>query len=83
MATFLRDGKIKTRKSHRCHGCQKKIPKGTMLYSQTGIDDGFYTVYMCDDCLDWCKNRSCKECLECENAFEGYVQECRLSQNYT
>jgi len=80
MGTFLRDGKVKTRKPHRCHGCQKLFPKGTMLYSQTGIEDGIYTVYICDDCLNWCGERNCRDCPESENAFEGYVQECREQQ---
>ena len=78
MAALLRDGIVKTRKEHICHGCLKKIPKGSDVYSQTGVDDGIYTIYMCNECRDYCGN--CIECLEMEEAFEGYVKECRMER---
>jgi hypothetical protein len=78
MGTFLRDGIVKTRKEHICHGCKKVIPKGSEVYSQTGIDDGIYTIYMCNDCMSYCGE--CIECYEMEEAFEGFVAECRAER---
>ncbi|MGF7059261.1 hypothetical protein [Brassicibacter mesophilus] len=74
---ILRDGKVKTRKEHRCHGCRKTIPKGTEIYSQTVADEGtVYTIYMCNECINWCKDKKCNDCITSECAFEGYIKEC-------
>lgn len=73
---LIRDGEVKTRKEHKCHGCLKLIPKGTVVYSQTGTDGkSIYTIYTCDDCRNYCDD--CQECQEMEEAYEGYVKECR------
>ena len=77
MTTTLRDGIVKTRKEHKCHGCLEKIPKGTNTYSQTIVDDDIYTIYMCDDCKDYCKNKKCTDCYTLEQAYEGYIKECK------
>lgn len=81
----LRSGKVKTRKDHVCHGCLEKVPKGTEMYSQTITDEGtVYTLYMCNDCTDWCHRiRHCRECNENECAFEGYVRDCKKEFNYS
>lgn len=77
MAALLRDGKFKTRKDHKCHGCREIIPKGTEVYSQAVADEGTVsTFYVCDECRDWCKNKKCRDCFELENAYEGHVKEC-------
>lgn len=81
MVNVLRDGYVKTRKPHKCHGCQEIIPTGTTVYHQTCIYDGIYTIYMCDACQEWCsqqgRDRVCQDCPENEMAFEGYVKECK------
>jgi flavoprotein len=77
MPEFIRDGIVKTRKPHKCHGCLEVIPKGTKVYSQTCVeDDRIYTIYMCDACLEYCGN--CTKCLDYGEAYEGYVRECRM-----
>lgn len=73
---ILKDGYVKTRKDHKCHGCLKVIPKGSKVYSQTNVSDGIYTLYICDDCINFCSSRKCSECIQMEEAFEGYVSEC-------
>jgi flavoprotein len=72
----IRDGIIKTRKDHKCHGCEEIIPKGTKTYSQTNVDDTIYTLYVCNSCREYCGN--CHECYETENAYEGYIRECKI-----
>jgi hypothetical protein len=95
MSNLLRDGYVKTRKPHKCFGCQETIPAGVRVYHQTCVDDGTaYDIYMCDSCREWCGNqvrvdywnsgktvKGCQDCLESETAFEGYVRECRADNN--
>lgn len=77
----LRSGMVKTRKEHKCHGCGEVIPIGTTIRSQTNVFDGeVYTLYMCDKCLNWCKGKNCKSCIESEDAGPGYIKEC-MRQN--
>ena len=74
---ILWDGKIKTRKEHKCHGCWMSIPTETQVYSQTVANE--YTVntlYVCNKCRDWCKDKKCNDCIIRDSAFEGYVREC-------
>ncbi len=81
MMNIIKDGMIKTRKEHKCHGCLEVIPKGTVIYSQTNVYDGkIYTLYMCSHCNDYCKLKNCKECYELEDAFAGFIKEC-MRQN--
>jgi hypothetical protein len=75
--SVLRDGIVITRKEHRCHGCTEVILKGTPTYSQTNIYDGIYTLYMCNDCKDYCKLQGCNDCYIYEDAYSGYIKECR------
>lgn len=75
----LRDGKIKTRKDHKCHGCRNVIPAGTEVYSQTNTFDNIYTLYMCDECINWCKDKSCNLCPTREEAEPGYIRDCKVN----
>jgi hypothetical protein len=77
LISVIRDGMVKTRKEHECHGCLETIPKGTKVYNQTVVGDYIDTLYFCGDCINWCKDRKCRDCIEGEIAFEGYIQECR------
>ncbi len=78
---ILKDGIVKTRKDHKCHGCLKIILKGSEVYSQTNVSDGIFTLYMCDECINFCKSHKCDDCLQMEEAFEGYVNECKREMN--
>lgn len=78
---ILKDGIVITRKDHKCHGCLSTIPKGTPTYSQTNVSDGIFTLYMCNECIDFCKSHKCNECPQMEEAFEGYVKECKREMN--
>ncbi len=89
MVAVLQDGIVKTRKPHKCHGCCETIPAGTHVYHQKCTDEGIYEIYMCDACREWCRNmenkdicfgnitKGCRDCIDAEQAFEGYVKECR------
>lgn len=50
---------VKTRKPHRCWGCCKTLPKGTLMHKETRFEDGspnhFYT---CQPCEDWIKTNT-------------------------
>lgn len=77
---LIRDGVIKTRKDHRCHGCGEVILKGAEVYSQTTTYDGrISTLYMCEKCENHCESRNCNECMIYEEAGPGYIKECRLT----
>jgi hypothetical protein len=78
---ILRDGIVKTRKDHKCHGCLCIIPKGSEVYSQTNTSDSIFTLYMCDDCINFCKKHKCNECMQMEEAYVGYVKECNRAIN--
>lgn len=74
---LIRDGIVKTKKLHVCHGCCEEIAIGTKVYSQTCVYDvHIYTIYMCDMCSDWCDNLKCNDCITSEDAHEGYIREC-------
>jgi predicted RNA-binding Zn-ribbon protein involved in translation (DUF1610 family) len=78
MANLLRDGIAKTRKEHKCHGCLETIPKGAEVYYQACADGGrAYSIYMCEECRKWCEDKKCRDCLDMEEAYEGYVKECK------
>jgi hypothetical protein len=40
--SIIRQGKVKTRKEHRCHGCARKFEKGT-----EGRSAVYHTTYWC------------------------------------
>jgi hypothetical protein len=56
MCGTLLDHRIvfKTRKRHRCFGCNRVIPKGTRADKATSAEDGeVYSSYMCLDCAEF------------------------------
>jgi len=80
VSDVIRSGVVKTRKEHKCHGCLEEMPIGSKVQATTFVDDGIYTIYMCDKCISWCNARKCRECIEMESAFEGYIRDC-ISMN--
>lgn len=52
---ILDNRKVKTRKSHICHGCQKLIPAKTedVDYKTIACDGYLYSVYNCKRCEEW------------------------------
>ena len=50
MATLLCDKYVKTRIEHQCNGCLRIIPEGAQARFQSGVDDGFYSLYLCETC---------------------------------
>lgn len=49
--TCLQDKIVKTKKEHRCFGCNKKFPPKRKLRYQAGTWEGeFYSAYMCEPC---------------------------------
>ena len=48
---FSHKKKVKTRKEHRCWGCRKILPKGSIINTITSVDaDGFNTIRWCNIC---------------------------------
>jgi predicted SprT family Zn-dependent metalloprotease len=42
---------VRTRKDHKCWGCTKLFPKGSLLKKITSVDGGeILTVYYCGEC---------------------------------
>ena len=51
MQDTLSHKEVKIRKEHRCFGCSRKLPVGTILEKITTVDNGrFTTTYWCDVC---------------------------------
>lgn len=47
----LRSKQVKIRKPHKCWGCLRTFPAGTMMDYVVGVDGGeMYSVYWCDIC---------------------------------
>lgn len=75
---IIRDGEVKTRKEHKCHGCGEIIPTGSQVTYQTNTYDGnIYTLYMCNDCNGYCHAMGCRECFDMDEAYKGYIRECK------
>lgn len=51
MNTIVSEEEVKTRKDHRCFGCNDKFPKGSHLTRVTVRgDDGLQSSYWCAPC---------------------------------
>ena len=51
---IVSEKKVKTRVPHKCWGCTKDIPIGTLTQRVTSIDgSSMATVYWCDICQDF------------------------------
>jgi hypothetical protein len=72
---------IKTRKPHKCHGCENAIPAGTTdIDRQTNVFDGaIYSIYFCPECQRFEEENchKCRDCYENECAFPGYIRDCQ------
>lgn len=54
---IIRQGTVKTRKVHYCHGCTKEIPKDADAIRVVCVDGGSINVaYWCEDCDDLLNN---------------------------
>lgn len=40
----------KTRKDHKCNGCNCKIPQGSKAFKAVGFYEDFFSVYFCEIC---------------------------------
>lgn len=54
MADVIAHKYVKTRKPHKCFGCAREFPKGSVL-NREAVEDGgtVFTAYMCSDCEDY------------------------------
>ncbi len=50
MVQVLEEKWVKTRKPHKCFGCQYKFPSGTRMHTSTCVADYIYTLYFCKTC---------------------------------
>ena len=80
MGDLIDDGERKTRKPHKCHGCNETIPTGTITdYCKVADEGTVTTFYTCKRCKDWCNDKKCHDCFEMECTFEGFVKECMIN----
>lgn len=79
--TLLRRNRVRTRKRHRCFGCGRVIPKGSLAYSwfsANGYDSG--GGY---DCLDCDEETSCNGNAYAEDdgcIWPGALAECDFAR---
>lgn len=53
MATILKNKDVIIKKEHSCFSCLRKFPINTKMRYEVNKDDGdFYTIYICNTCLD-------------------------------
>ena len=54
MADVIAHKYVKTRVPHKCFGCAREFPKGSIL-NREAVEDGgtVFTAYMCSDCEDY------------------------------
>lgn len=54
MADVIAYKYVKTRKPHKCFGCAREYPKGSILNREAVVDGGtVFTAYMCSECEDY------------------------------
>lgn len=54
MSEIIAHKYVKTRKPHKCFGCAREFPKGSILKREAVAEDGtVFTAYMCPDCEDY------------------------------
>lgn len=53
MSKILDSRLVKTRKPHKCFGCDRTFPAGTIMELSTVADDTeFFSSYLCDTCQE-------------------------------
>lgn len=53
MSKILDSRLVKTRKPHKCFGCDRTFPAGTIMELSTVVDvDKLFGSYLCDVCLE-------------------------------
>ena len=53
MSDVLSIKEVKTRKSHRCYGCGRSFPPGTVMEVSAVAEDGtVWCCYMCNTCRE-------------------------------
>lgn len=75
---ILVDKKVKTRKPHRCFGCNEIIPAKTedVQFTTIANDGSVYTNYTCTRCEEWInKNR---DYFECGEFYRGDIKEAMI-----
>lgn len=66
MCTALRSQMVRTKKNHRCHGCERMIPRGTLAKSWASVDHGDFSAgYCCLDCIEYAKKSRVFENGDC------------------
>lgn len=59
MCQNISQKRVKTRKPHRCFGCMRQVPIGTMIQRTVSAEDGrASSAYWCDICCDSMDNDS-------------------------
>lgn len=82
MCTYL-SGKIikRTRKRHRCFGCERIIPKGTMADYSVSVDNREISAsYLCLDCSEFSQTKEARENSDDGCLWPGSFSECTYSK---
>lgn len=57
MSEIIAHKYVKTRKPHKCFGCAREFPKGSILNREAVADGGtVFTAYVCPTCEDYLKS---------------------------
>ena len=53
MSKVITSKYVKTRKAHKCFGCAREFPKGSILKREVVKDGDIFVCYICPDCEDY------------------------------
>lgn len=70
MSTVLTSRLVKTRKEHRCFGCDRKFSAGTMMQRDAVVDDRMFTCHLCETCI-----KVVNEQFDGEEFYEGQLRD--------
>ena len=80
MGDILKWKEVKTRKPHKCWGCDEEHPKGSKMISSTYVDGGeIHSSYWCATCVKymdkyWESDDECGEGDIKANDLEGWME---------
>ena len=72
---------VAIRKNHQCHACLSIFEPPTRMERSTFVDDGIYTLYICETCQSLLREFP-DSFLDCDDRFpEGCVFECMSDED--
>lgn len=68
---------VKIRKTRRCHNCERKFDKGSIMIASVWKEDDIYRVHECTNCINWVnENKEAYQdlCIS-ESLYPGWIKE--------